>query len=44
MIEAAWFPKWVVNLGDRQKGRLATANVVSIPFNKTQILEYSIGI
>jgi GDP/UDP-N,N'-diacetylbacillosamine 2-epimerase (hydrolysing) len=39
MIEAAWFPKWVVNLGDRQKGRLATANVVSIPFNKTQILE-----
>jgi GDP/UDP-N,N'-diacetylbacillosamine 2-epimerase (hydrolysing) len=39
MIEAAWFPKWVINLGDRQKGRLATANVYSIPFNKKQILE-----
>lgn len=38
-IEAAWFPKWVVNVGDRQKGRLATANILSIPFNKAQILE-----
>lgn len=39
MIEASWFPKWVINLGDRQKGRFATTNVCSIPFNKEQILE-----
>ena len=38
-IEAAWFPKWVINLGDRQKGRLATANILNIAFSKKQILE-----
>lgn len=38
-VEASYFPKAVINLGDRQKGRLMTPNIVSIPFESRTILE-----
>jgi GDP/UDP-N,N'-diacetylbacillosamine 2-epimerase (hydrolysing) len=38
IIEAASFNKYVINLGDRQKGRLAGNNVLHVPINKTAIL------
>lgn len=37
--EAAFFPKWVINTGDRQSGRLRTPNIIDVPFNATQITE-----
>ncbi len=36
--EAAYFPKWVINIGNRQKGRLETANIISCPIEKTSII------
>ena len=39
IIEAASFKKYVINLGDRQKGRLAGENVLNIEINKEKILE-----
>lgn len=45
IIEAASFGKYVLNLGDRQKGRLATGNVIHVPFEARLIVhgwkEYS---
>lgn len=38
-VEAAFFPKWVINLGDRQKGRILTPNIFSIPVLAKDILE-----
>lgn len=38
IIEAASFHKFVINLGDRQKGRLTSSNVFSIPFVKEEII------
>ncbi|MFT4600281.1 MAG: GDP/UDP-N,N'-diacetylbacillosamine 2-epimerase (hydrolyzing) [Arenicella sp.] len=38
-VEAAYFPKYVINLGDRQKGRLETENILTIPIIKSKILE-----
>jgi GDP/UDP-N,N'-diacetylbacillosamine 2-epimerase (hydrolysing) len=38
IIEAASFNKYVINLGDRQKGRLAGNNVVHVPIEKEAIL------
>lgn len=38
-IEAAWFPKWVVNIGDRQKGRIRTPNILDVPFDSNLINE-----
>jgi len=38
-VEAAFFPKWVINLGDRQKGRINTPNMFSIPVLKEEILK-----
>lgn len=32
-IEAAYFPKWVVNVGDRQKGRIRTPNIIDVEFD-----------
>jgi len=29
-VEASFFPKWVINLGDRQKGRIVTPNILSV--------------
>lgn len=37
IIEAASFQKWVINLGDRQKGRLRSGNVLDVPFDKDAI-------
>ena len=36
-IEAAWFPKWVVNIGNRQKGRIRTKNIIDVPFSNHDI-------
>jgi len=38
ILEAASFRKYVVNIGDRQKGRLAGDNVLHVPFNTDAIL------
>lgn len=38
IIEAASFGKWVVNVGDRQKGRLRNENVIDVPFEYTDIV------
>jgi GDP/UDP-N,N'-diacetylbacillosamine 2-epimerase (hydrolysing) len=34
IIEAASFQKWVINLGDRQKGRQQSGNTINIPFKQ----------
>lgn len=39
MIEAASFNKYVINLGDRQKGRSAGANVLNVAIDAEQILK-----
>lgn len=39
IIEAASFYKYVINLGDRQKGRLTSDNVLHSKFNRDEILE-----
>jgi len=41
IIEAASFQKYVINIGDRQKGRFAPENVIDIPFDYDQICEKS---
>lgn len=38
-VEASFFPKWVINLGNRQEGRINTSNIMSIPVNKDRILK-----
>jgi GDP/UDP-N,N'-diacetylbacillosamine 2-epimerase (hydrolysing) len=37
-VEAAFFPKWVINLGDRQNGRIITPNILNCSVLKTDIL------
>lgn len=37
-VEAAFFPKYVVNLGDRQKGRIITSNICNCEINHEKIL------
>jgi GDP/UDP-N,N'-diacetylbacillosamine 2-epimerase (hydrolysing) len=37
--EASYFPKYVVNLGNRQNGRIITSNINSIPVKKADILK-----
>lgn len=39
IIEAASFGKYVVNVGDRQKGRMQSNNVINAPFGKQEIIE-----
>jgi GDP/UDP-N,N'-diacetylbacillosamine 2-epimerase (hydrolysing) len=39
IIEAASFRKWVVNVGDRQKGRLRNDNILDVSFDYKNILE-----
>ena len=41
IIEAASFKKYVLNLGDRQKGRPTGSNVISIPFEHNKIISNS---
>ncbi len=38
IIEAASYQKWVIDLGDRQKGRFAPSNVVHVPFDRKEIV------
>ncbi len=38
IIEAASFGKYVINIGDRQKGRLRNENVIDAPFDIVEIL------
>lgn len=38
-IEAAYFPKTVINLGDRQHGRLLTKNIYNTPINSRKIVD-----
>jgi GDP/UDP-N,N'-diacetylbacillosamine 2-epimerase (hydrolysing) len=38
-VEASFFPKYVINLGDRQKGRIVSPNIYSIPVIKDIILQ-----
>jgi len=38
IIEAASFKKYVLNVGDRQKGRIAGDNVVHLPFDSETII------
>jgi GDP/UDP-N,N'-diacetylbacillosamine 2-epimerase (hydrolysing) len=37
-VEAAYFPKPVLNIGDRQKGRIITENIKSVEIDKAEIL------
>jgi GDP/UDP-N,N'-diacetylbacillosamine 2-epimerase (hydrolysing) len=37
-IEASYFPKYVVNLGDRQKGRILTENIYNCRIDSDEIL------
>lgn len=36
--DASFFPKWVINLGDRQQGRIRTPNILDVPFDSGKIL------
>lgn len=38
IIEAASFNKYVINIGDRQKGRLCGENVLHVPFDSAQLI------
>ncbi len=38
-VEASFFPKWVINLGNRQDGRINTPNIFTIPVEKDIILK-----
>ena len=38
-VEASYFPKWVINLGDRQEGRILTENIITIPIQKRLIIK-----
>lgn len=38
-IEASYFPKPVINLGERQRGRIITPNIYSVPINSEAILQ-----
>ncbi len=44
IIEAASFKKFVVNVGDRQKGRLQNNNVFNVPFNAEKIIHACEGL
>lgn len=37
-IEASYFPKYVINLGSRQEGRIETPNIHTIKFRESEIL------
>ena len=39
LVEAASFKLPVVNIGDRQKGRLSSENVISVPCERVAITE-----
>ena len=38
-VEAAFFPKWVINVGNRQDGRIVTQNIINVPVESSAILK-----
>jgi len=38
-VEATFFPKWVINVGHRQDGRIISSNIIQTEIDKTQILQ-----
>lgn len=38
-VEAAFFPKWVINLGERQSGRTLTENIISVNIKIDEIIK-----
>jgi UDP-N-acetyl-D-glucosamine 2-epimerase, UDP-hydrolysing len=38
-FDASFFPKWVINLGNRQQGRIITPNIISCPFISAEIID-----
>jgi GDP/UDP-N,N'-diacetylbacillosamine 2-epimerase (hydrolysing) len=38
-VEATFFPKYVINLGERQRGRIETANIIQCDITKIDILK-----
>lgn len=38
-IEGSFFPKWVIDVGERQTGRIVTPNMIRCPLDKAAILE-----
>lgn len=38
-VEASYFPKYAINIGERQKGRIITPNILCVEFNKDKILK-----
>jgi len=38
-VEASYFAKPVINLGDRQKGRFETPNIITTPIEKNAIID-----
>jgi GDP/UDP-N,N'-diacetylbacillosamine 2-epimerase (hydrolysing) len=44
IIEAASFGKYVVNVGDRQKGRARSENLVDVPFDATKIEDTALAL
>lgn len=42
-VEASYFPKYVINLGDRQKGRILTSNISQCNIEKEEIINAVIG-
>lgn len=38
-IEASWFPKYVINLGERQRGRIVTPNIANCSIEKQAIVK-----
>ena len=37
-FDASFFPKWVINLGNRQEGRIITPNIINCPLISTEII------
>ena len=37
-VEASFFPKFVINLGKRQEGRIESSNIFTVPFKVEEIL------
>ena len=38
-VEASYFPKLVIDLGDRQRGRIRTSNITQVPIERAQIID-----
>jgi GDP/UDP-N,N'-diacetylbacillosamine 2-epimerase (hydrolysing) len=41
-FEASFFPRWVINLGNRQQGRIITPNIINCAF-KTEVIIHAVN-